>query len=1003
MRIPTLSRRARGQSATTRRKQAVSLMLILGASLASGTVAAVQPGLRVSDNKRFLVDSQTGEPFCWMGDTGWSLFGRYTRSEATVYLADRAQRKFNAIQTFFSAGWMTKDAAGHAIFLNGDATQPNPQYLSHVDSVIDEADSHGLYICLGIGEVIRSDSPWYITSTAKGYAYGRILGGHFRNRTRLIWSLGQDFDAESDGLDYRPVIRAVAEGVADGVNGINQHDGAADYSTTLMTYHASTRSSRWFQSDPWLDFNMIQTWKHVANIPSNVSSDYAKTPTKPTLHAEGAYEGGTDINGATITPHVARYQAYWAVFAGALGHTYGHSSIWPHRSGWQQALSAAGGAGMRHLRALCESRPVLGRIPDPAVLASGAGSTSDGSYRMAVRGSDKSYVFVYTTKGYTFTVDMTKISGSTANAWWYSPRDGKCYDANGSVTASPFAQYAAAGTRTFDPPGASGDDRDWVLVLDDAGQAYSMPGTTAAGPRIALNSTAIAVIGEQGQDAPDAVIQVWNGGTGTLQYRLIETSSKLAVSPATGASTGPGDKRMHTVAFTTADLAPGTYARVITVEDNGSGAVNGPLTIDVTITVTEPVPAPPEGFAASAVSATEVRLTWSDLPNETQYMLRKSLDGTYWYAFDAVYPAANVATYTDRGLEPGTTYYYKIRGVNGGGYGPYCDPISITAKAPVAEPIELVAKGAAWQYRPGSSEASSPASLWRGARFDDSGWSTGHAPFGYGPLAYGTKLAMSGRYTSVFLRKTVRLADPAKIAELSLAVDYDDGFILWVNGQELARVNVQGDPGTFVTHDEICTGYVAGSTATWSATFKDAILPALQTENVVAVHWFNNSLYSGDAMFDLSLSVIRYSLSVSEDADQDALPDTWETDQLSGLSDPADTSDTSDPDGDGVSNLEEYIAGTSPTADGEWFGVDAQLVGGRVMVSFVTVAATGPGYEGLSRHYALEQGTGMDGAVWNVVAGYEDIVGTGQTVSYEPAGGAAGEMRVYRARVWLSD
>jgi len=33
------------------------------------------------------------------------------------------------------------------------------------------------------------------------------------------------------------VFRAMAEGVADGVNGIDRQDTKADYSTTLMSYH----------------------------------------------------------------------------------------------------------------------------------------------------------------------------------------------------------------------------------------------------------------------------------------------------------------------------------------------------------------------------------------------------------------------------------------------------------------------------------------------------------------------------------------------------------------------------------------------------------------------------------------------------------------------------------------------------------------------------------------------------------------------------------------------
>jgi hypothetical protein len=64
------------------------------------------------------------------------------------------------------------------------------------------------------------------------------------------------------------------------------------------------------------------------------------------------------------------------------------------------------------------------------------------------------------------TVDMTRISGSTANAWWYDPRSG---------AATAIGTYSTTGTRTFTPV----ETNDWVLVLDDASQNYGPPGSPA--------------------------------------------------------------------------------------------------------------------------------------------------------------------------------------------------------------------------------------------------------------------------------------------------------------------------------------------------------------------------------------------------------------------------------------------------------------------------------------------------------------------------------------------
>ena len=328
--------------------------------------------------------------------------------------------------------------------------------------------------------------------------------------------------------------------------------------------------------------------------------------------------------------------------------------------------------------------------------------------------------------------------------------------------------------------------------------------------------------------------------------------------------------------------------------------------------------------------------------------------------------------------------------------------LGLTAEVPdggSTETTEPIGIGSAWNYRKGTTEASSPATAWRAVFFDDSGWSSGDAPFGYGPLSYGTTLNMGGNYASVFLRKSFSVENPGAVNRVSVSVDYDDGFILWLNGEELVRVNVDGAPGTFVGHDQTCSGYVSGSSESWAGSFEKGTLPELREQNVLAVQLFNNSLHSGDAMLDVALSVERETLSAAEDGDQDALPDAWETDQFAS----AGTWDwDDDPDQDGQSNMDEFVCGTGANDQGSYLAVDVGMVGGQLVVSFPTLTAAGPGYDGLTRRYALQaRGTLGAGAVWSAVPGYESIEGQGQTVSYSNV--AAGGSVCYRARVWLED
>ena len=55
-----------------------------------------------------------------------------------------------------------------------------------------------------------------------------------------------------------------------------------------------------------------------------------------------------------------------------------------------------------------------------------------------------------------------------------------------------------------------------------------------------------------------------------------------------------------------------------------------------------------------------------------------------------------------------------------------------------AQEVIYLEAGSTWRWRPGLSEASEPAGAWRLSGFDDSGWTEGAAPFGYGAPPFGT-------------------------------------------------------------------------------------------------------------------------------------------------------------------------------------------------------------------------------------------------------------------------
>ena len=188
-------------------------------------------------------------------------------------------------------------------------------------------------------------------------------------------------------------------------------------------------------------------------------------------------------------------------------------------------------------------------------------------------------------------------------------------------------------------------------------------------------------------------------------------------------------------------------------------------------------------------------------------------------------------------------------------------PEETPAETPVETPVNIpadadasITAGMIWAYFKGTE---SPGSEWNTLNYDDSNWLTGASGFGYADNDDATVLSdMSGNYNTVYTRKTFFHESATTITKLTLSIDYDDGYIAYLNGVEVSRSsNMPAGSATFST---LATNTHEAGTAVnidLSAYIDDLNVG----DNVLSVEVHNQSANSSD------LSLIT-SLYINEDA-----------------------------------------------------------------------------------------------------------------------------------------
>ncbi len=167
-------------------------------------------------------------------------------------------------------------------------------------------------------------------------------------------------------------------------------------------------------------------------------------------------------------------------------------------------------------------------------------------------------------------------------------------------------------------------------------------------------------------------------------------------------------------------------------------------------------------------------------------------------------------------------------------------------------PRTLINQGDVFKYIIPTSE---PNTNWSELSFDDSSWSSGISGFGYADGDDATIIPNGTQ--SIYLRKIFTINNLATISSLILDLDYDDAFVAYINGNEVARANINGAPpaynsGTITDHEALI--YSGGSPERFMITDFNSILN--EGENILTIQAHNISSNSSDFTIIPFLSAI---------------------------------------------------------------------------------------------------------------------------------------------------
>jgi hypothetical protein len=169
--------------------------------------------------------------------------------------------------------------------------------------------------------------------------------------------------------------------------------------------------------------------------------------------------------------------------------------------------------------------------------------------------------------------------------------------------------------------------------------------------------------------------------------------------------------------------------------------------------------------------------------------------------------------------------------------------------------VTLVTQGSNWKYL---DDGSDQGTAWVARAFDDRAWKSGPAPLGYGDANGELPATTTGygpdgnnKYVTTYFRRSFVVADPAALSDLAIAVQRDDGVVVYLNGTPIFTNNMPAGPINYLTWAS-ATVSGADETTFYSQAVDTSLLVSGTNVLAAEIHQVNGT--SSDIIFDLEMT-----------------------------------------------------------------------------------------------------------------------------------------------------